>query len=582
MQTLLFEFVIRTSLIAAAIALVLYGMRLRTASLRHAVWTGVIATMLLLPAWLVWGPKASLPVFPPAPSSPAIAISVAAPPIAAPVPMQPIAAQPRPSSWNGASLLFAVYVLGAFVLLLRLAVGTIRAKQLTNSSCVVPVTVGFFRPRIILPQGSSDWPQARLDAVLIHECEHARRRDPLFQWIALLNRALFWFHPLAWWLERQLSGLAEEACDDTVLSHGFDPHDYSESLLDLARSVELAGARIRALSISGVMHMPGAFLPQRIRRMLSAAPAPRVSRPHLACTLAACAAVAVLLAAGTLVRAQSKSQPKAGPTFEVASIRKIDPNGGGGGFKSKDGNASGPGPAVEHLRFAWSGTLFGFILQAYAIQGCGVMNHDPGRCTQLSGGPAWVNDDRFQIQATMPEGTPDYTLPQFTSGRAPQLQLMLQALLADRFQLKLRREKKTLPVYALTAAKGAAKLTPSASAGESAVMFSNGTFVPGKPFEESNTVKWNVKSTSMQELAGVLANILGRPIVDRTNLKGKFDFTMQYERDAEPPDSPVALAALGGAGLLKAFESQVGVKLESTKAPVDVLIIDHAEHPTDN
>ena len=68
-----------------------------------------------------------------------------------------------------------------------------------------------------------------------------RRRDPLIQSVALLNRAVFWFHPLAWWLERELSGLAEDACDGAVLSRGHEPREYAECLLALARSVMNAG-----------------------------------------------------------------------------------------------------------------------------------------------------------------------------------------------------------------------------------------------------------------------------------------------------------------------------------------------------
>jgi hypothetical protein len=107
-------------------------------------------------------------------------------------------------------------------------------------------------------------PQAQLDAVLAHESEHVRRRHPLVQWLALLNRALFWFHPVAWWLERHLSVLAEEACDNVVLDRGYDPRAYSEYLIEIARSVERSGVR---LNIAG-MAMPGSSLPRHIRKIL--------------------------------------------------------------------------------------------------------------------------------------------------------------------------------------------------------------------------------------------------------------------------------------------------------------------------
>ncbi len=186
MPTLLIESAIRATLVAAAVSVVLFVMRIRVASVLHAVWAGVVVLMLLLPAWVAWGPRASLPVLP---------------------------SQVRQTTT---------------------AIGTVRSNRLTSASCVVPVTVGLSHPRIILPECSHEWPQAQLDAVLAHEGEHIRRRDPLFQWIALLNRALFWFHPLAWWLERKISGLAEEACDVAVLARGYHPREYAEYLLDLA------------------------------------------------------------------------------------------------------------------------------------------------------------------------------------------------------------------------------------------------------------------------------------------------------------------------------------------------------------
>jgi beta-lactamase regulating signal transducer with metallopeptidase domain len=283
MQMLLIECAIRATLIAAVIALVWWIMRIKTASVRHAVWASVVGLMLLLPAWVAWGPRAPFPLLPPELGQAATAITMPAVdlPVAAPVAAH---LSSTPSPQPVIPVVMGVYLAGVFVLLLRLAIGTIRANRLTSASCVVPVTVGVLRPRVILPVFSRDWPQAQMDAVLMHEREHARRRDPLSQWLALLNRAIFWFHPLAWWLERKLAGLAEEACDAAVLARGHDPQQYSEYLLDLARSVERAGTRIDALG----MAMPGVYLPQRIRRMLSGVPIPRVSRPRMACTVAVC------------------------------------------------------------------------------------------------------------------------------------------------------------------------------------------------------------------------------------------------------------------------------------------------------
>ena len=133
----------------------------------------------------------------------------------------------------------------------------------------------------MLPDDWNQWSPAQLDAVLLHEREHARRRDPLIQWFALLNRAVFWFHPLAWWLERRLAALAEDACDAAVLARGHQPAAYCEYLLSLAQRVTGAGARVEIVGAA----MPGAFLPQRIRRILKAGPESQITRRRLAWAL---------------------------------------------------------------------------------------------------------------------------------------------------------------------------------------------------------------------------------------------------------------------------------------------------------
>ena len=132
---------------------------------------------------------------------------------------------------------------------------------------------------------------------------HVRRRDSLVQWLALLNRAVFWFHPVAWWLERHLSALAEEACDNVVLARGYDRRAYSEYLINMARSVKRSGVR---LSIAG-MAMPGSSLARRIRQILEGSSVPHISRTRMACACVACAISCIAIAAGTLDHAQANS-----------------------------------------------------------------------------------------------------------------------------------------------------------------------------------------------------------------------------------------------------------------------------------
>jgi TonB family protein len=134
---------------------------------------------------------------------------------------------------------------------IRLAAGVLHARTmarrasfvngaLVSAQCAAPVTVGWLRPVVILPEEWQSWPRAKLDAVLAHEREHVRRRDPLVQWLALLNRSIFWFHPLSWYLTARLAREQELACDDEVLRAGVRAVDYAEVLVDAVRGLRSA------------------------------------------------------------------------------------------------------------------------------------------------------------------------------------------------------------------------------------------------------------------------------------------------------------------------------------------------------
>jgi len=174
----------------------------------------------------------------------------------------------------------------------------------------------------------------------------------------------------------------------------------------------------------------------------------------------------------------------------------------------------------------------------------------------------------------MPDDAPDYTSVQFVNGHAPQLQLMLQALLADRFHLKLHREEKQIPVFALTIGKKGPKFKKADEAEEASVRFHASVQPNGQEM-----IQLVVKNSSMQEVADLYSKFMDRPVVDRTGLKDKYDFTMDYEADA---DASGPFAKLSGPALFKAFEQQAGLKLEATKGSVEVLVIDHAEKPSEN
>jgi TonB family protein len=333
MQNLILECAVRASLIAIGTGAVLHILRVKAARARHVIWASVVILMLALPAWTAWGPRAAIRVLngAPNPTSPintgfrasTAALSGQALPEAFPLemPKPPIRSSFRNTfssrpTWR--SFLTAVYLLGLCALLGRLAIGTVRAHllvrrasdcegRLASDSCAAPITIGWLNPTVVLPECWRRWPHAQLHAVLMHEDEHARRRDPLVQWLALLNRAVFWFHPLAWWLERRLSTLAEEACDAAVLARGHDPLEYSEYLLEFARAVQQTGGRVNVVG----MAMPGTSLPRRIRRILDGGPVQRISRLRMTCVAVACAVVSTPFMVGAVGYAQARTDGQA-------------------------------------------------------------------------------------------------------------------------------------------------------------------------------------------------------------------------------------------------------------------------------
>jgi uncharacterized protein (TIGR03435 family) len=155
---------------------------------------------------------------------------------------------------------------------------------------------------------------------------------------------------------------------------------------------------------------------------------------------------------------------------------------------------------------------------------------------------------------------------------------MLQKLLADRSNLSFHRDKKELSVYAITVAKTGPKLTKSEGD-------PNG--LPGLFFRGLGNLP--ARNATMADFAGVLQGaVLDRPVVDRTGLAGRYDFQLQWTPDRSqfismrvkvpaPPDDPAAPP-----DLFTAIQQQLGLKLESAKAPVEVLVIDHVEKPTGN
>ena len=151
--------------------------------------------------------------------------------------------------------------------------------------------------------------------------------------------------------------------------------------------------------------------------------------------------------------------------------------------------------------------------------------------------------------------------------------ILIQALLEDRFQLRFHRETRELPVFNLVVAKGGSKLKQNVDAGAHGSFGTRG----GPPVVEMYGTNDN-----MENLIRRLASIVGRPITDKTNIAGKFDFTMKFAPQALRPGPPDSSTDSTAPDVFTALQEQLGLKLESAKGPVKVLVIDSVERPTEN
>jgi len=180
--------------------------------------------------------------------------------------------------------------------------------------------------------------------------------------------------------------------------------------------------------------------------------------------------------------------------------------------------------------------------------------------SQIVGAPEWMKTERWDV-AGVPDGQGKPNLPQFQS--------MMRKLLAERFGLTLHREKRSMPVFALTLAKGGPKLQKSEGDPNAG---------PGSGGSGSNGIQLNrYTNTSMPDLALMLMVYTDRPIVDQTGLQGRFDFQLQWTKD-----DAIATGTDAPPGLFTALQEQLGLKLEPAKAPADVLAIDKVERPSAN
>jgi uncharacterized protein (TIGR03435 family) len=415
-----------------------------------------------------------------------------------------------------------------------------------------PGVFGVFRPVLLLPAGiAARLTPAQLKAILAHELCHVRRLDNLTSAIHMAVEAVFWFHPLVWWIGARLIDERERACDEEVLRLGSEPEVYAAGILNVCKFY----LESPLPCASGVT---GSDLKKRIEAIMTNRILLRMSFARRL-MLAAAAVVAVAGPIGIGIvnaprgHAQSQASSAAPLVFEVASIKPAHPDARGMSWTVMPGG----GMRATNVR------LRHLIEFAYNVDR-----------SQISGAPGWFESEGYDVLAKPPESS-EVKAGTAQTGKDHQNEARqrLQALLADRFQLVIHRETKEMPVYVLVVAKNGPKLEES-------------TKVRGMKVRPGN---FNAEGTPIDGLAQYLTGILRRLVVDRTGLKGTYDFKLEWTPDqtgfgkleeekaggASPPDP-------SGPSIFTALQQQLGLKLESQRGPVEIIVIDRAEKPSAN
>jgi len=597
-----------TLMLGAGAAIQIALARRMSAATRHLVWMLAIAGVLLLPALAIslpdWTP---VEYTEPAGVVPILGAGSLEPPVLDAPAAASISGTPR-IQWSW--ILAAIYVAGVVLLLARVVLQHVWTHRLVRAATPIvdaswlqlfdecsarigvrrpvhmlrtagdtmPLAAGIRRASIVLPALADSWPEDRRRAVLLHELAHVERHDCLTQTLAAVACAVYWPHPGVWWIATRLRAERELACDDRVLAAGEDAREYAGHLLELAYTLSHSSAPAVAVTMARPRELEGRMLaaldaarnraiPALRNRLAGAAVLVALTVPVAAATITPRRHMldAEELSGATRERAARNATPAAGQrlAFDVASIKRTPADTGPGADF-----AAQPGGRL-HVR---NNAVTNLIANAYGVQGY-----------LLVGGPEWIRADRYDMQAKV-EGEPS----------RPEMMLMLQALLADRFQLRVHRETRDLPAYVLTVARGGAKLTP-AKDGDCVAPRPDGAppppLAPGeirRPSCGNNNmsrtnppnITWTAVGIDAAGVAGALANYFRRPVVNRTGLAGFFNIQQDL-----PPLQPATTdggAPDSAASVFTVLQEQLGLRVEEGRGPVEVLVIDRVERPTEN
>jgi uncharacterized protein (TIGR03435 family) len=437
-----------------------------------------------------------------------------------------------------------------------------------SDTSLEPGIFGIWRPTLVWPRGISRLlNEAQIEGIIAHEIAHVQCHDNLTAALHMLVQTVFWFHPIAWWLQRRLLDERERACDEAVITLGSAPEMYAESVL---RACRFSAGSLGTFA-SGIL---GSDLARRVRYILSDSPVPSLTRTHklLLFGLIALAVLSPILFGFIDVPRVSaallqNSESKPAFSFEVATVKLSSGQSGNRGILTSPG------------RFrAVNWPLKKVIMFAYDLMSD----------SQISGYPDWVNSTEYDIDAKTDENTTAALdrLPPDQNSR--QVKLMVQTLLAERFHIRVSYQAREIPVYALVIATGGSKLTKSTGP----LLLPGGGTQSYIKMDRSGQVEGI--NSSLDEFCaaapGLMPEVGNRVVVNKTGLTGNYNWTLKWTPESTAQDfsgtnggTPPPLGSDDSApNLFTALQEQLGLKLESQKGSVQTLVVDSIDRPTAN
>ncbi|HYL76096.1 MAG TPA: M56 family metallopeptidase [Bryobacteraceae bacterium] len=428
-------------------------------------------------------------------------------------------------------------------------------RAVSSPALLEPGVFGVFRPVLLLPEGIGERLTPRqMEAIVAHELCHVRYHDNLAAAVHMLVEAVFWFHPLVWWIGGRLVDERELACDQEVLGRGSEPHIYAEGILKVCE-------HYLESPLACVAGVTGSNLRKRIRGIMTHRAAMRLDagRKWLL-ALAGTASIAGPLIVGAMNAPQIRAQEQTGGQALAFDVAVVKPTERGKGPSSASFNPQG----VEYHDYS----VRMLIAEAYGVKSRSISATNQGDRILLDGFP-------FDIVAKT-----DHNVPK------EQLQRMMQSLLADRFKVALRREAKTEPVYNLVVAKNGPKMQDAAGQGQAGCALGS---VGGAV----------CRNITMAAFSNYLSDRMGRVVLDQTGLTGRYDFDLKLDGTPGLNEIRESMAASGDPGVAKRslanslrdwtgtsiyadIQKQLGLKLEAGKATVGNLVVQHVEKPSEN